>query len=209
MGLRKGSGGFAHGTGRGRRASDHLITMLNGVNVSERLGVSTCEVWYASLAEFRPEHLLLLDDTESARLDRFARPSDARRSGFGAVLLRLVAARHLEVPPEAVDVCRQCSSCGGAHGKPVIDGLEVSLSHAGDLVVVAVTTVGPVGVDVESVRVGARRALLRPPLRENDVEDPDDPRRFLVDWTRREAILKATGDGLRVSPVDLVMSGPA
>jgi len=171
---------------------------------------SVCEVWYATLAEFRPEFLGLLDPIESARLDRFTRVSDARRCALGAVLLRVVAARHLGGSPAAIAVARRCSTCGESHGKPrVVGGLEVSLAHAGDLVVVAATTGGPVGVDIESVSLGARRIGLGRSFAPGDEGAPYDARAYLVDWTRREAILKATGDGLTVSPSDLVLSGPA
>ncbi|MDZ5619686.1 4'-phosphopantetheinyl transferase family protein [Nocardioides bizhenqiangii] len=79
-------------------------------------------------------------------------------------------------------VARLCPRCGSSvHGRPLVDGgAHVSLSYARDLVAVAWSWAGPVGIDVE---LGDR-----------------------LEWTRLEALLKAGGEGIAdrlADPVDL------
>ncbi len=88
----------------------------------------------------------------------------------------------------ASDVVRVCPRCGSAdHGRPRTRGADVhvSLSYAGALGVVAWSAEGPVGIDV---------AEEGPPVGEFG------DRRT---WTRIEALLKATGEGLSRDPADL------
>ena len=88
----------------------------------------------------------------------------------------------------ATDVVRVCPRCGSAaHGRPRVRGpaVHVSLSYAGALGVVAWSGDGPVGIDA---------AEDGPPVGEFG------DRRT---WTRIEALLKATGEGLSRDPGDL------
>jgi hypothetical protein len=50
-----------------------------------------------------------------------------------------------------VVVDRSCPSCGRHHGRPHLPGtgLDVSISHSGATVAVAVSNAGPVGVDAQ------------------------------------------------------------
>jgi 4'-phosphopantetheinyl transferase len=171
---------------------------------------ATCEVWLATLDQLRPDHLRVLDSVEADRLPRFTRPADAARCALGAVVLRLVAGHYLNTDPGAIVIDRTCPQCGLAHGKPsVAGGPEVSVAHSGDLVVVAVTAAGPVGVDVESVtgrpRAQVVRALSGDPRTDADL----DIRDLLTYWTRRETVTKATGEGLDIARRDVVVSAPA
>ncbi len=126
---------------------------------------------------------------------------------LAAALLRLAVAAETGTAPGRVDVERRCPGCGEPHWRPTLPGtgLHASVSHSGDLVAVALTRVAPVGVDVEQVvevdTGGLARTVLHP---DEPVAGPDD---FFVYWTRKEAVVKATGDGIaaglrkvRVSP---------
>ena len=94
----------------------------------------------------------------------------------------------------------------GATAKPRVTGWDgnFSLSHTGDLVVIAISERTGIGVDAEArrpVRIGAeRRRLIEMagsacspgvPLPEDDAE-----MRFLAAWTRLEAIGKMRGTGI-------------
>lgn len=93
--------------------------------------------------------------------------------------LRSLAEQVLLEETGGTRVVRLCRWCGSdAHGRPVVVGASasVSIAYADRLVAVAWAPTGPVGIDVEGL--GADRQ----------------------EWTRIEALLKATGEGLRGWP---------
>jgi len=88
-------------------------------------------------------------------------------------------------------------------GRPLVPGLAVSVSHTHNLVVVAATNTGPVGVDIEEVYPREVAALARrwfvPAELEWMAAQPDELVAFLQLWTAKEAVGKALGQGLRNS----------
>jgi 4'-phosphopantetheinyl transferase len=87
--------------------------------------------------------------------------------------------------------------------------LEFSLSHSGDLTVVAVARGVAVGVDVERIVDEAGvDSLARGVLSGGEELGAERARDLTAYWTRKEAVLKTTGDGLSVSPRDVTVSGP-
>lgn len=91
-----------------------------------------------------------------------------------------------------------------APGRAGIGSIEFSLTHCEQAALIAVSHVGPVGVDIESVRPvrinPERRAMLEDAA---TLLSPDEPlpvalddRRFLQAWVRLEALAKATGEGI-------------
>jgi 4'-phosphopantetheinyl transferase len=108
-------------------------------------------------------------------------------------------------------------------GKPIVDpaanarGLQFSISHTDDFVAVAVAAGSAIGVDVEAltrrldVLAVARAYFTRREFAELRTLDERTARdRFFSLWTAKEAVVKATGLGLRVSPAafDIVLSQP-
>jgi 4'-phosphopantetheinyl transferase len=166
--------------------------------------VST-EVWWANRADYRDELTGLLDETERARFATYRRPADQERFAVGCALAKGAVARRLGTTPSVVKFDRSCSDCGGTHGKPRVAGAELSVSHSGDAILVAVAD-APCGADVEEL--ADRRdvaALSRLVLGEG--EQARDEREFLRVWTRKEAVTKATGDGLRAPFSQVIVSG--
>lgn len=95
----------------------------------------------------------------------------------------------------------------GASGKPRLAGdgnrLGFNVSHSGDLALVCIAEGVEVGVDLEHLRpVPDATAIARrrfAPTEARFVEEggaSDADRRFLLCWTRKEAIAKALGAGL-------------
>jgi len=176
-----------------------------------------CEVWTATTDHLRPRHIDLLSDGERTKADRYQRREDRDRSVLAVALLRLVAARWLtgaDAPHDdaahAVRITRTCADCGGPHGKPSVGGgLHISVSHAGAVVVVAVTRLAPVGVDVEPVSRAAEaaQALRATSTSTAFVLDPYDLD-ALRTWTRAEAMAKATGAGLAMRPSGAAAAAP-
>jgi 4'-phosphopantetheinyl transferase len=157
-------------------------------------------VWWAERSWIRPWHLDVLSRQERDRAASYRHEPDRTRFVVAAALLRLVVGERLQAAPWQVPVRRRCAHCGAAHGRPVIvgTGLGVSVSHARDRVVVAVTRAGAVGVDVEEVREIDVDALT--PMVLTADEGTSSPTRagFFATWVRKEAVLKSLGTGIDV-----------
>jgi 4'-phosphopantetheinyl transferase len=100
------------------------------------------------------------------------------------------------------------SGAGGVCGR-----LWVSLSHSGNRAAVAVAWDTAIGVDLEAITLrGADLPLsaLSGAEREQLAGLPPADRlpAFIRYWTRKEAAVKATGDGLLVPPDRITMSPP-
>jgi 4'-phosphopantetheinyl transferase len=152
----------------------------------------------------------MLDSPERARAQRYRLAADRDRFVLGAVLLRTAAAHHLGVRPADVSVDRTCSWCESQHGRPMLagSGLHASVSHSGEVVAVAITGAGPVGVDVEADRVIDFSAVTESVCTPAERACVTGLRDFYTYWTRKEAVLKATGDGLRRPMTELSMTPP-
>jgi 4'-phosphopantetheinyl transferase len=174
----------------------------------------TCEVWWASTADaaLAPSGVLSADERD--RHARWRRAEDRDRFLVGRVLLRLVLARALATEPAAVDL-----TSTEPHGKPHLArasrDLEFSVSHSGERVVVAFAVGAPVGVDVQRVRADLSldrvgRALLSADETEAMARVPaaERPQAFAVWWTRKEALVKATGEGLSVPLSSFAVTPP-
>lgn len=90
-----------------------------------------------------------------------------------------------------------------AHGAPYLPArpdLHISISHCRTAVAVAVSTQGPVGIDVESRRRIGDSLVQRvcTPNEKAAIDRSDDPTmEFLRYWTRKEAVLKCRRTGIR------------
>lgn len=130
-----------------------------------------------------------------------------------ALLARTVS-EVLDTPLADVVLSRLCPRCGSsAHGRPAVLGHPgvrrafVSLARTDGLVVVAVSTCGPVGVDVERVEAAAFEGFEDVAL--HGRERAASARERAIIWTRKESLLKATGHGLSIDPQLLEMSAAA
>jgi 4'-phosphopantetheinyl transferase len=165
-----------------------------------------CEVWFGDIRTVGTAHLDLLDEVELGRRERYRQPADQDRFALGAALIRLVASARTGVAAGQVRVDRTCPGCAQPHGKPQLPGtgLHVSVSHSGDLVALALATLAPVGVDVEVFSGRDVAGLARSVV--GAAEPIAVPADFYTYWCRKEAIVKATGDGLRVPLPEVVVS---
>ena len=143
-----------------------------------------------------------LSSNERERCARLRSSRDRWRWSLGRGALRHVLSRYLGSAPERL-VFRY-----GEAGKPCLADhcqLQFNLSNSGELVVIAVTSGVPVGVDVERLRPLshmdgiARRWFTEAEYRAiRRVSSPHRKTRLFFEvWTQEEARVKATGDGLR------------
>ena len=171
----------------------------------------TCEVYLARLRQLRDRHNAVLDSHETDRRERFHIAEDRDRFTLAAVLLRAVVGRATGVGASTVVVDRNCDRCSRPHGRPRLPlaGLETSVSHSGDVVLVAITAAGRVGVDVEFVETRSHADMLPSVCTKAEQAFVKTPEDFYAYWTRKEAILKATGEGLHRDMTDVVVAPPA
>lgn len=137
----------------------------------------------------------VLDEAERAYGASLAARASRDDALAGRVLLRLAVAALSGTPAGALDVRRRCARCGAAHGVATLPGLgwSTSLAHADGLVAVAVTSGGAVGIDVERSDAPVVDWVLAPAERAVVALDPGA---FARVWTAKEALLKATGEGV-------------
>jgi len=184
----------------------------------------TADVWWARRADASDRLAGLLDETEQRRWAAYRRFEDRERFLVGCALAKAALARYTGRFPADVRFDRTCARCGEPHGKPAIagGGPGHSVAHSGDLIAVAVAG-APVGVDVEQAEGrrhllggdGDPEALARLVLSEAEQAEqaalaavPADgrARAFLVAWTRKEAVTKATGDGVRATFSEVIVA---
>lgn len=173
-------------------------------------------MWWATPLEPDDRLLALLDPAERTRFAGYRQPADQRRFLTGRVLARTMAGRRLGVSPAGVALDATCPDCGKPHGRPQVVGANItlSISHAGERVGLALTDGVPVGLDVEAISRRSDDRLIAYALSEAEraVVDalPPDARAdaFFGYWTRKEALMKATGRGLKLPLRSLTLSGP-
>jgi 4'-phosphopantetheinyl transferase len=176
-----------------------------------RLANAEVHVWRAALdpATSCVEHLQrTLSADESHRAARFHFPMDRRRFIVARGVLRDILGRYRGVQPSALGFRYS------AYGKPALvddadaEGLRFNVSHSHEMALFAVTRGREVGVDIEYLRreiaceeiaehfFSAReRASLRA------LPAAMKPQAFFNCWTRKEAYIKAHGEGLSL-PLD-------
>ena len=145
----------------------------------------------------------LLSGIELQRASRFARDEDRWRFIQSRATLRRLLASRLRIAPRAVDLVV------GPYGKPALapqlrrSGLQFNVSHSAQIAAFGFSWGREIGVDVEAVRpVPEADSIARQFFSPREVEAyfalPAADRRlgFFNCWTRKEAFVKARGDGL-------------
>jgi 4'-phosphopantetheinyl transferase len=173
-----------------------------------RIGEVDVKVYAASLLADEERLDRAVEILSSAERDRFSRYSNgvvARRFAIGRAIVREILGALRSQPPAAVQIV------DGVHGKPLLSAkcnaspLSFSIAHCDDLLLVAVSRRGEVGVDVERIRsieswervaertfAPAECAQLVRAVERGGVADG----LFLRQWCRVEAQLKAIGCGI-------------
>ncbi|MFC4081646.1 4'-phosphopantetheinyl transferase family protein [Amycolatopsis samaneae] len=159
--------------------------------------------------------LRLLDDVELGRHAAYRQEADKQRFLTGRMLAKTLAAERLGLDVEAVRFDATCEDCGKPHGRPRVPGsdLTLTISHSGDLIGVAATDGVPIGLDVETAGRRADESLIDyalTPAEQKAVSELTAEERsaaFFVYWTRKEAVMKATGKGLKIPLQSITFSG--
>jgi 4'-phosphopantetheinyl transferase len=160
-------------------------------------------LWRAPLTDYSriSECLNVLSHQEIIRAEKFVFEKDRREFVISHGAVRMVLSRYCGITPEELEFA------AGSNGKPQLvqqfTDFRFNLSHTDGLALIALTRGHDVGVDVERVN----KSMSFQDIAEHYFEPcelwdlriaPPDERvtRFFEVWTRKEAALKATGDGL-------------
>jgi 4'-phosphopantetheinyl transferase len=211
-----------HGLGTKQilEAASPTATLWNAGPLSPAVSVREVHVWRVDLRWSASPGLhvfLSPDEQERAARFHFGKDRESFRIAHGA--LRLILGRYLKVAPTDLHFAHT------DFGKPFLTnsetaGLLFNMSHSGDFALIAVTREREVGVDVEFMRDG----FATDEVAENFFSVAEiytltglDPhlrtQAFFNCWTRKEAYVKARGEGLSMPldqfDVSLVPGAPA
>lgn len=163
-------------------------------------------VWLEAPAAINSAYRALLSPPEIAKADKFLVEHLRRSYEVSQGALRFLLACYLKCRPH--DISFQF----GGRNKPALCGdskIRFNVSHAGGLALYAFAYDCEVGIDVENVRgmrdfaqVASDYFCLEETLELLAIDDEESSiEAFYRCWTRKEAYVKAVGDGLRV-PLD-------
>ncbi|MGA7504860.1 MAG: 4'-phosphopantetheinyl transferase superfamily protein [Candidatus Sulfotelmatobacter sp.] len=149
-----------------------------------------------------------LSPDETARASRFHFAVDRQRYAISRGVLRTIVAGYLATDAKNLDFVysgKEKPSLSATYSR---EGLMFNISHSGSVGLLAFTREREIGVDVEQVRSDFEvDAIARRFFSAHEQEQlavlPEQERfeAFFRCWTRKEAYIKATGDGLSL-PLD-------
>jgi len=169
------------------------------------LGADEVHVWRVDLetAPNEENRLSILSADEQARAARFHFERD--RMGFVSTraILRKILGSYLATDPRTLIFKYSEKSKPSLGGSQAASGLSFNVSHSGKLSLLAFTRSRQIGVDVEQIRrnsdmaaVAARFFSLAEQEQLAAVPGEQRDEAFFRCWTRKEAYIKATGEGL-------------
>jgi 4'-phosphopantetheinyl transferase len=161
------------------------------------------QVWIVDLDDRTVPYAIvdaLLSPEERKRAAHFVFEPDAWHFSLCRATLRLGLAIYLGKPPADISIRT------AERGKPYVEdgGIHFNVSHCRGVGLIAFTRVGEIGIDVEAVQPGIEGLdIASENFTTNETEwiaSAPSPlaqaQRFTRLWTRKEAVLKATGKGI-------------
>lgn len=168
-----------------------------------QLNIDTIEIWHGTIAAEDVDYShywRILEATEQAHAEKIKNETLRKRYVEVHGRLRGILARTLNEPPEKIRIHK------AEHGKPYLpDNRELvfNLSHSGSAMVIAVGQNCQLGVDIERCKSRATlAALVGKCFAKEEIEYwhklPKNQQKteFYRFWTRKEALVKATGYGI-------------
>ncbi len=200
--------------------SKEIQTSWNSRPYRHRVGARRIDVWRCRLniSDGRLSALLaLLSPDELIRAGRYVFEPDRTRFVVGRSFLRLLLGRYVQRPPRSIRFTYRADGKPELAENPVDGPLGFNLAHAGEWAVCAIAPTKQLGIDIECARggidfidiansffsIGEAQAL-------RSLPECDRASSFLACWTRKEAYLKSTGEGLSASLAEFEVSlGPS
>lgn len=180
------------------------LTVWNSPPSLYGLEKHTIDIWRMNLEQpysILQELELCLSSDELKRAYRFYFEKDQRKFIAARGSLRLLLARYLHCSPAEIKFEYQ------EKGKPFLnEPIEFNISHSGEMALIAITSTITLGVDIEYHRqIDNLSGLAKRVFSEDEftllqkVKPEDQMQSFFNGWTRKEAFIKAIGEGLFAS----------
>lgn len=182
------------------------------LNCRHSMPTHQVHVWFTPVpkmgdAGFFSRCFALMSPQEFDRHSRLVFERDKRRNAVTRALVRIVLSRYTGIRPERLAFTEN------AYGRPEIAvanhqqacGLHFNISHASNLVVLAVARHRELGIDIESSERQVPPQLADTYFSALEAADlralplDEQPRRFWELWTFKESYIKARGMGLSLS----------
>jgi len=137
---------------------------------------------------------LVLSKEELSKAGRFLKDQDKKRYIVSKYFLRILLSNFVKLKPSEI------SYHFIGNKKPAIDNLNFSVSHSGNYLIIGINT-KPIGVDIEYINIQFEiDDIIQNSFSENEKSfinnGSNRTLNFYTLWTRKEALLKATGEGL-------------
>ena len=160
-----------------------------------QIGVAEAHIWQVDL---EGPHKNYLSASEQERAHAMRHPEKQAHYVAARSALRLILSKYTQLAPQDHDISF------GPYGKPQINGsdLHFNVTHAQGKALIGVARV-PVGIDLEFPRAVTQLDRLIADYFSAEearelmaLHDEEKAKAFLAAWTRKEACLKATGEGI-------------
>lgn len=168
-------------------------------------------IQYVRLEELIEEHLYqrLLDKIPTSlrqKIEGFSFSRDAQMSLMGKLLLQK-GLKRFNYSTEAVLETIQYTN----YGRPYFSlPVDFNLSHSGEYIVCAITDRGKIGIDIEKIRAISLEGFNRQMTDSewNQIQTSSNAEEtFFTFWTQKEAVLKASGEGLNTPLQEVHLNG--
>ncbi len=185
----------------------NMNTILQAPQLLDKeLTTDEIHIWCASLDQPVSGFQRLLSVDEEARAERYHFDEDRRRFIVRRGILKTLLGNYLGIEPYQIQFCY------GKNGKPALSDtfgngeVRFNLSHSEGLALYAFTRSRKIGVDIEYIRdVPEMEQIADRYFSENEkavfhtLPESKKKEAFFNCWTRKEAFIKATGEGLSAS----------
>lgn len=163
----------------------------------------TVHLWLAELSFFENKEqalLALLNPDENKRANRLQQRPHRQRFIITRGLLRKILSLYTHIPAQEIEFVY------GEHGKPSLgvnhQHIQFNISHSGSMAIFALTIQQEVGVDIQKIETGFREKVAMRLMSKNEYQQLMEltgsarDRGFYQIWTKKEAVIKAAGEGL-------------
>lgn len=132
----------------------------------------------------------ILQDDELQKAEKYRQFDDKRRFIIGKFFSKTLLSKKISL--KASDIIFSFTE----NNKPFFKDYQFNVSHSGRLVIIVLSPVA-IGVDIELIKENFDfESLLPECFNKTEIEKINSATNFYTFWTRKEALLKATGEGL-------------